>query len=542
MDFTRDIEAFAKEVTGFSAGEIAPDVFKGLAARRGIYEQRESGTFMLRVRLTGGVLTAGQARTLAELSRSYADGRIHVTTRQNIQLHGVRIGDTPGVMRRLLPAGLLCAGGGGNTMRTVVTCPYAGVCPSELFDVTPYAQAVTDALLLLAGSYTLPRKYKIACSGCRADCALARATDLGCIAEVRNSVPGFRLYVGGGLGAQSRPADLLQEWMPASELIRVAETVRRLFDRLGDRTNRARARLRYAVEKIGFPAFHERFEAELDVVRNDASVPVCNIPPLVRTPRGYHPPLAESATPATGGLHVVRQHQPGLVSVPLHLPLGLLPAADLTALAAVAEAFSTEAGLRATRDQNFIIRGVPEAELPGLANVMAPELTTPCVLEHFVTCIGATICRSGICGSPGVGRAAALAIQEAGLSDTLNDLMIHVSGCPNACGQHPMAAIGLSGSQVRHGGRSVPMYKVMLGGHDSEAGAVFSQPAGTLPARAVPAALVSLLQDYRDRRQAGESFLQYVQRQEGAHCAGLIQAHQAIPSFEESPEYYTDWK
>lgn len=349
VDFGQDIEAFANDVAQFSAGSIPPDVFKGLASRRGIYEQREGGTFMLRIRLTGGVLTVAHARLVAALSQQYADGGVHVTTRQNIQFHGLRLGDAPVMMRRLMQGGLLSIGGGGNTVRTVVTCAYAGVCPSEVFDVTPHAQAITDFLLSLAGSYTLPRKYKIACSGCRADCAFARATDLGCIAEVRDSVPGFRLYVGGGLGAISRPADLLQEWIPASDIIRVAETVRRLFDRLGDRTNRARARLRYAVERMGLPAFRESFEAELAAVRSD-SIPACEVSPTFRSPAASKAPVAELATVATGGLRIVRQHQPGLVSVPLHVPLGVLPAADLERLAGLVETFSGKRG--------FVLQGI----------------------------------------------------------------------------------------------------------------------------------------------------------------------------------------
>lgn len=544
VDFALDIEAFARDVAQFSDGTIPPDAFKGLASRRGIYEQREGGTFMLRVRLTGGVLTADQARLFASLSRQYADGGLHVTTRQNIQFHGLRIGDTPEVMRRLKQGGLLSIGGGGNTVRTVVTCPYAGVCPSEIFDVTPYAQAITDFLLLLSGSYTLPRKYKIACSGCRADCAFARATDLGCIAEVRDSVPGFRLYAGGGMGSQSRPADLVRDWIPASEIIRVAETVRRLFDRLGDRTNRARARLRYAVERIGLPAFLENFEAELATVQADA-IPSCEIATVLRRPTLAQAPVVEPATPARGGLRVVNQQQQGVVSIPLHVPLGLIPAADLEALASIAETFSGEAGLRATRDQNLILRSVPVTKLPALAEALqglTTNMITPCVLEHFVTCTGATTCRLGLCWSRGVGKAAAAAIQAAGLGDLLQDQLIHVSGCPNACGQHPLGSIGLCGALLRHDGRSLPTYKVMLGGGDKESGAVFSKSAGMIPARAVPAALVALLQDYQANRQAAEPFLLYVERQQPGYFETLVKAHQAIPAFEGNPEFYSDWK
>ncbi|MEI6563666.1 MAG: nitrite/sulfite reductase [bacterium] len=544
VDFAQDIEAYASDVAQFIAGSIPATAFKGLASLRGVYEQRASGTFMLRVRLTGGVLTATQARTLAELSRRYADGGLHVTTRQNIQFHGLRIGDTPEVMRRLRQSGLLSKGGGGNTVRTVVTCPYAGVCPSEVFDVTPHAQAITDYLLSLAGSYTLPRKYKIAVSGCRADCAFARATDLGCVAEVRDSVPGFKVYTGGGMGAHSRPADALREWIPATEIIRVAETVRRLFDRLGDRANRARARLRFAVERIGVAAFSENFDAELAAVRADA-VQTCKCSVTIRAPSVFEPPRVEASSPTSCGLPVVRQHQTGQVSVPLHVPLGVLPAADLEALAGMAERFSGEAGLRATREQNLILRSVPAGKLSALAEALqtlSTKVTAPAVLEHFVSCTGATTCRLGLCWSRGVAKASATAIQEAGLRNTLDGLMIHASGCPNACGQHPLAAIGLCGALMRHEGHSLPAYKVMLGGGDKEVGAVFSKSVGTIPARAIPDVLVALLRDYLANHKSHEPFLAYVERQGAPHFDALMKAHQAIPSHETNPDFYSDWQ
>lgn len=188
---------------------------------------------------------------------------------------------------------------------------------------------------------------------------------------------------------------------------------------------------------------------------------------------------------------------------------------------------------------------MPVAKLPALAEALktlVTQVVTPEMLEHFVTCTGATTCRLGLCWSRGVGKAAAAAVQEAGLGDVLRSLAIHVSGCPNSCGQHPLAAIGLCGALVRRDGRSLPAYKVMLGGGDKETGAVFSKSAGMIPARAVPAALVDVLRDYQGNRKADEPFLSYVERQPSGHFEALVKAHQTIPSYDEKPDFYSDWQ
>jgi sulfite reductase beta subunit-like hemoprotein len=336
----------------------------------------------------------------------------------------------------------------------------------------------------------------------------------------------------------------LQEWIPASEIVRVAETVRRLFDRLGDRTNRARARLRYVVEKLGMQTFREIYAAELEVVRADGAIPASPVISKVTVPAACQVPDVESVTTTAGVLRVVRQNQAGLVTVPLHVPLGVVAADDLDMLAGIAGQYSDERGLRATRDQNLLIRSVPESGLSRLMESLQALKTVqivPSVLEHFVTCTGATTCRLGICSSRGVGKAVAEAFEEAGLRDLLQGLIVHVSGCPNSCGQHPLAALGLSGAQLRHEGHTVPMYKVMLGGGDHEAGAVFAKSAGALPARAVPGALVALLQDYQAHRKDAESFLAYVERQGIPYFELLLKPYQAIPSFADNPGFYSDW-
>ena len=353
-ELAQDIEQHAHDVDRFLKGELSASILKSRRVPRGIYEQRQNGTYMVRVRVPGGALDLAQARGLAGVASRYGGGTLHVTTRQDIQIHDVLIEQTPAIMRELLPAGLTSKGGGGNTVRNVTACPYAGFCPAERFDVTPCVVAVTQHLIGLPGSYNLPRKYKIAFSGCGADCALARVNDLGFIAQVRDGVPGFGVYAGGGMGAESRVADRMEAWVPAAQVVRIAEAVRQLFDRLGDRRNRRRARLRFAVERVGADEFRGMLREAVAAVTADgvpASEYATEIAANPVAPSGdYRGLLTEMA-----GVEVLRQRQAGYVAVPLRLPMGQISWQALAALADIAERFSADQLLRATQDQNLLL-------------------------------------------------------------------------------------------------------------------------------------------------------------------------------------------
>jgi sulfite reductase (ferredoxin) len=521
-----DIDAFDADVRRFLAGELDSAVFKDRRVPRGIYEQRRDGTYMLRVRLPGGLLAATQARALAGIGREFGGGTLHVTTRQDIQLHDLRIADTPAVMRRLLAAGLTCKGGGGNTVRNVTACPHAGICPRERFDVTPHALAVTEHLIAQAGSYSLPRKFKIAFSGCAADCALAEVNDLGFFAEVRDGQPGFAVCAGGGMGAESRVADRLVEWLPAGECVRAAEAVRRLFDRFGDRTNRRRARLRFAVARLGPEAFAQEFFREFAAVTADGA-PVCAAPPAP-APAGAACLPPEQALVGRAGLDVLPQRQPGLVAVPLRLPLGQVAWQDLEALAAIAERFSGERALRAA-NQKLLLRSVREPDLPALRAALAAlrqDVTTPSTLDAFVACTGAATCRLGFCLSQDAARACAEALARAGIApEGLRGLDIRLNGCPNACGHAPIGTVGLAGCFVRAGGRPAPAYRVLLGARRGQGRTRFGEDAGLVPAGSLPAFLLDLVRAFRARRLEGEAFSDCYDRLRPAFFRALVARH-----------------
>jgi sulfite reductase (ferredoxin) len=523
-----DLARFEEDWRRFLAGELTEDEFKPRRAAWGVYEQRRDGTYMARVRIPGGVLPVEQADVLAGLAVRHGSGVLHITTRQALQFHDLEPGCVPGLFRELLAAGLTTRGGGGNTVRNVVTCPHAGVCPHEAFDVTPYALAVTEYLMGRADSFTLPRKFKIAFSGCGRDCALACATDVGFVARWAEGKPGFGIHGAGGLGAESRVADRLAEWLPASEVLRVAESLRRIFDRQGDRTNRRRARLRFVAAKLGTDAFRDCFRQELDAVAADVSA--CTVEPEAAGPRGY--PAGgrlEDLMERREGFRVLPQRQAGLVTVVLAPPLGLLSGATLAILSSFARAHGAEQALRLLPNQQVAIRGVKPQDLPLLRKALepvAPELLRAGALEAMIACTGASICRLGVGESRGVALACAAALDAAGLGgDLWQDLDIRINGCANACGQHPVGTIGCSGGIHRSDGQVMSTYKLVLGARRGEGQLRLGTPVATIPAKALPTCMVDLVRDFRAARLSAESFADYYDRRGADYFKALVAPH-----------------
>ena len=260
-EILEEIESFEGEVQRLNAGEVSSDVFKPFRLQHGIYGQRQPGVQMVRIKVSFGGLNANQLRRIAELADTYATGVGHVTTRQDIQLHFVQLKDVGTIMRGLAEVGLTTREACANTVRNVTACHLAGVCQGEIFDVTPYAKTVALHLLRNPLNQSLPRKFKIAFSGCRHDCALTPIHDIGLLAARReDGTIGFRMSVGGGLGAAPRIGQVLREFVPMDELIPTIEAVIKVFDTLGNRKNRYKARMKFVIEKLGFEEFKRRWE------------------------------------------------------------------------------------------------------------------------------------------------------------------------------------------------------------------------------------------------------------------------------------------
>jgi len=509
-DLCRDIDAFERDVTAFTTGVLSPADFKQKHVPWGIYEQRRDGAFMVRTRIPGGRLPVSQASAIALLGRDHG-GILHLTTRENLQFHDVAIAQIPDLMRALQAVGVACKFGGGNTPRNVVACPHAGVCPHEVLDVSPFIQAVTDHLLKLPSFPLLPRKFKAAFSGCPADCALAMVTDIGYIATARDGKAGFSIYGGGGMGGAPRIADRLVDWIPASDAVRAFEALRRIFDRLGDRTNRARARLRFVATKLGAGEFAALFKSELEAVIRDG-IPACPAGVTVNTAPSNHA-FPESRRDASG-MTVFDQCQPGLMSVLLQPPLGLLGWRTLLGLADLAERYSAESALHLTPRQEVLIRSVHVDDLPEVSAVvhaLNANLNANSAASRIVACTGAATCRLGIVDSRILARALAEALDQAGIpGEILKSFDIRINGCPNCCGWHPVGDIGLSGALQKHDGQTVPSFRIHLGARRGEGQTRFGVLMGVLPANAVPGYVVSVIQDYASNRTRGQSFADYV--------------------------------
>ena len=539
-----DVDRFKELVDRFQSGAVSAAEFRSFRVPLGVYEQRREGAFMLRVRLPAGGLLPHHMRRLARVARSYGNGVLHVTTRQDIQVHDVALDEVHPALVELLEAGLSTKGGGGNTVRNITACYDAGVCAREAFDVSPYAVALTEFLLSDPLSYQLPRKYKIALSGCPGDCAGATVNDLGLVARRKGDEQGFAVYVGGGLGARSRVADRLADFVPAEDVHFVAEAVKRVFDKHGNRKNRRRARLRFLIEQIGIDRFRALFETQLSEVRS-AGLPA----PRVRSlPKRALSAQHSAEAPSEGFAlwrekNVTPQKQSGYYLAHVPLPLGDIPADALAGLADVVEQHG-EGMVRTTQSQNLVIRWVHENELPALHRKLvglALGRTLPPIVRNMAACAGASMCKLGICLSRGLSEALVHGLSHSGLElDSLGELGINISGCPNACGRHPLGQIGLFGAARRVAGRLVPHYVVQVGGRTREGATRLAEGKDAVPARNVPALLVDILRAFResDEYPDYDSFLDARGRDIARE---LIARCKHVPSFEEDKNYYYDW-
>jgi len=486
-----DVRTFRRTVERYVAGELDETRFRAARVPMGIYEQRNGG-YMVRLRPGAGVLLPDQARAIAGAARPF--GALHVTTRQGFQIHDVPIAAAPDLLETLLEAHLTARGGGGNTVRNIVLSPRAGVDPDEVFDVRPYAVSLTEYLLQFPGSFNLPRKFKIALTGGPEDDALASVTDAGFFARMRDGVPGWRVFGGGGMGGHPLPGILLEAWVEAGELFAVAEAVRRLFDRHGDRANRHAARLRFVLRNLGEEGFRQAYRAERATLAREG------LPGSVPPVRPFPSPFREQARAEARVLNldrlpaaVQREREPGFYSVrvnPLH---GVLTPDVLLELAALAEE-NGEGLLRATQQQELLLCGVPGGRvdpllvrLRRLGEAFYHETRPP-----VVACAGAATCKLGLCLSRGLARELAARFPSARGRTPLPP--VRISGCPNSCGTHQVAGLGFAGKARRVQSRLMPFYDILAGGSAGDQGARLGERVGSLPARRIPDFLAAALE------------------------------------------------
>ena len=488
-----DVLAYRQNVEKFRAGGTSGVAFRGYRVPMGIYEQRKEGHFMVRIRIGAGLATGGQLRKIAELSKQYGNGTLHITTRQDIQIHEVNIENTPDVLEGLLEVGLAARGGGGNTVRNVTACPGSGICPNEKFEVAPYAVAVAEYLLQDRSSFNLPRKYKIVFSGCPEDCALASVADLAFFASVQDGVKGFVAYAGGGLGPNPSIAVKIEDFIKDDEVFEVAEAVKQLFDKHGDRTNKAKARLRYVLKRVGEEQFVKMYKAERAALGDK---PVGGKIPEIRdifAPFRVEAPQGQSDEDASVQIERVwPEKTPGLYSIWLTLNLGDITADGLVAVAGIADEFGS--GLvRTTQLQNILISGIKTPDIESALEKFKQNVKTLAAESpQIIACAGAATCKLGLCLSRGLATAIADSVPQT--SPNGFPPVIRISGCPNSCGNHYIASIGFQGKAKRVNGRLMPCYDVFAGAIIHMGDTKLAKRIGTVPAKRIPEMMAQVLE------------------------------------------------
>jgi sulfite reductase beta subunit-like hemoprotein len=518
-----EIAIFEERVQQLRRGAITDDQFRPFRLKHGIYGQRQPGFQMVRVKIPSGVLNAEQLRVLARIAETYSTGRGHVTTRENCQFHFVNLENVPTIMRWLADASLTTREACGNTVRNVNSCPLAGICPTETFDVTPYALATTRFFLRHPEFHDLPRKFKIAFSGCEDDgnCATAGIHDVGLIAQIRGTNGtghrGFRVLVGGGLGSLPTEAALLTEFLPHEELIPTTEAILRVFKEHGNYRNKHKARLKFVLRAKGIEEFRrlvweKRVQVTTPAEAFAAPTPVR--PPLVTLLPTISSGNGNSAEYDRWAQHNLQaQRQPGYAVVWIKLPAGTILGNQFRGLADLLD----EHGLSAARlaiSQDIVIPWTPLPKVKQIYNrLKGLDLATPGArtIADVTACRGATTCNLGITRS--LTLADVLAGEFAAETDQeVKKLRIKISGCPNSCGHHHIADIGFYGNARKVGEQQAPYYQLLLGGEVSGSGVRFARQVVPLPAMRIPQALAALLEFYKQQRHPHDSFRNWVSR------------------------------
>ncbi len=538
-----DLEDYKRQLADHLAGKLSAERFKGIRVPWGIYSQRGGQQMMVRVRIPAGLLTAEQLRVLADTAEKFGRGLLHLTTRQDIQIHSVKVQDTGTVMDVLAGCDLSSRGGGGNTVRNIIACERSGICPREIFDVRPYALGLTEFLLAQDDSFNLPRKFKIAFNGCPHDHVGCGLNDLGLQAELRDGERGFRVLCAGGMGARTLVGSLLYSWLPAADVPLLATALKQVFAEHGDRRNKHHNRLRFLAADMGFEKFKQLLNEKMTLLRGQKEYQLRKIqftePPTGVDEREKHD---DQEYQLFLRQNVRKQKQPGLASVSLRIPRGDLTSSQAQRLAEL-ETVLPGIAFCTTGRQNIMLYNVSNAWLYDLYCRIKDVLSGflyPDTLLDVVACKGALTCNLGLCNSPGLARALEQMVQETFLqSPLLKRLQIKMNGCPNACGHHPAAQIALHGMAKKVNNRLVPYYKIFIGGRKQYEQTQLAGEVGTVPAKIVPEVLKRLIQQFEKLVQTDTDIDHWLSTTGRETAAKLLRNYSAVTEI--NPDWYYDW-
>jgi len=555
----REFDDFDTESTRFLAGELDGDEFIKFRLKQGVYGQRQPDVQMVRVKLPLGGVNPDQLDAFADGIERYVPLRKgHITTRQNIQMHHVPLPDAAKLIRELGDSGLSSREGCGNTMRNVTGDPRAGTLEGEPFDITPYAGAYVRYFVRHPTTQAMPRKVKTAFAATDVDNAITRIHDVAFIPRLRDGVRGVEMRVGGGTSIMPRLAPTLYEFVELDngEYLKVTEACMRIFDRQEWlRANRARARIKVLIDKIGIDEFRRLVEEELAAdwvderdfdpaslrFDHDEEARAPRIPDTFATPNGDGREFGRFLES-----NVQRQRQPGFSTVEVVVRRGDLTPEQLRGLAQIMREH-TGGYARTTVHQNLVLRWVRDESVYavwrrldalGLADAGADEIT------DVVSCPGTDSCKLGITSSMGLNQAIHDRLQEMQIDDELTRrIHIKMSGCPNGCGQHHIANIGFYGASIKVGGHTIPAYIPHLAGAYQGGDVRYGQRLkARLPAKRVPEAIARWIRFYQSERSEDEEFNDFVERVGTQEFEAKVKDLAMPIEFSlENMSYFIDW-
>ncbi len=544
----KDIIELANKIAEFKDGKIDEEKFRSLRLARGVYGQRQQGVQMIRIKLPYGKVTSEQLHRIADVSDEYSRGRLHITTRQDIQIHYVSLDRTPELWAELEKDSITLREACGNVVRNVTANETAGIDKNEPFDVSPYAHAMFEYFLRNPICQEMGRKFKISFSGNDLDEGLSYLHDIGFIAKEKDGVRGFKVLVGGGLGSQPRHGDVMYEFVETDQIVPIMEGILRVFDRHGERTRRAKARMKFLVKDIGFDAFVELVNGERKALATH-SFPIdtsaFDVPVVANTIEAPAVTIEDQAAyDAWKAANVIEQKQEGLFAIGIRVPLGDFYTDKARLLADLVKKYAGNE-IRLSLRQNILVKHVREDLLPffyvELAKLGFVELGYNSA-QDITACPGTDTCNLGIASSTGIAVELERIIKEEYPQYINNkDLTIKISGCMNACGQHNMAEIGFQGMSVKaKDGRVAPALQVLLGGGNlGDGNARFSDKVIKIPSKRGDDALRYLLNDFDQNKNEGERYVYYYERKGEKYFYDLLNPLSSVDNLKD--EDFIDW-
>ncbi|OED35770.1 hypothetical protein AB834_04070 [PVC group bacterium (ex Bugula neritina AB1)] len=546
-NLTQEIDLFDQQIGEYQEGKMDQVKFKGVRVAHGIYEQRKPKTHMVRIRCASGGVTPEQLRKVSQLAQKYGSGEVHVTTRQEMQLHYVDLENVITVYEELISVGLSPRGGGGNTVRNVLASYDSGVSRDEVFDVSPYAVALTSRMISEKDSWNLPRKFKIAFSNNDTDTSRAAVTCLGFIAKERDGQLGFKVYCAGGQGSKPLLGQVLFDFVTEDKVYAISKAIKIMFDKYGNRRQRSKAKLKFLWDKLGKDDFLKKFHEEYKEYENRKELNLV-LEPILNSSEVKKNHEAIKVEGEEFDLWKKRytkpQKQEGLYMIEVPLNLGDIEGPDGEKIADELENFGSNI-LRFSVDQNFHIRNIPEMYLGNIYKLV-DSITSlskdPKMFAPMIACTGADTCKLGICLPRGVTPQIQDILRKSDLDlDALSDVKIHISGCPNTCGCHHVADLGFFGKVMRKGKDMMPGYNILAGAISDEGQTRFAIKVDEVAAKDLPLFVKTFLGRYLEKKHKYQYFHEYIDAEGQDDIHAVCDQFRELPTKDENEKYYFDW-